>query len=68
MALRPLFWLLIAYASFGPEIGFRWDPVGMGWSRLGLPLLSNLAGPVQHFKSALLDAWRDKVSVDLCGP
>ena len=32
-----------------------------------LPLLSNLAGPVQHIKAAILDAWRDKVSVDLCG-
>ena len=41
------------------EIGFRWDPVGMGWSRPGLPLLSNLAGPVQHFKAAVLDAWRN---------
>ena len=26
-----------------------------------------MAGPVQHFKAAILDAWRDKVSVDLCG-
>ena len=48
------------------EVGFRWDPVGMGWSRPGLPLLSNLAGPVQHFKAAVLDAWRNKVSADLC--
>ena len=37
------------------------------WSRPGLPLLSNLAGPIQHFKSALLDAWRNKVAADLCG-
>ena len=37
------------------------------WVRPGLPLLSNLAGPVQHFKAAILDGWRDKVSVDLCG-
>ena len=43
------------------KIGFRWDPVGMGWSRLGLLLLSNLAGPVQHFMTAILDAWRNKV-------
>ena len=49
------------------EIGFRWDLFGMGWSRLGSPLLSNLAGHFQHFKAAILDAWRDKVSVDLCG-
>ena len=26
-----------------------------------------MAGPVQHFKAALLDAWRDKVAADLCG-
>ena len=39
------------------EIGFRWDPLALGWSRPGLPLLSNLAGPAQHFKTAILDAW-----------
>ena len=38
----------------------------MGWSRPGWPLLSNLAGPVQHFKTAILDAWRNKVAADLC--
>ena len=47
--------LLAASASV---IGFRWGPVTLGWSRLGLPLLSNLAGPVQHFRTAILDAWR----------
>ena len=26
-----------------------------------------MAGPVQHFKAALLDAWRNKVAADLCG-
>ena len=25
-----------------------------------------MAGPIQHFKAALLDAWRNKVSADLC--
>ena len=30
------------------EIGFRWDLVGMCWSRSALPLLSNLPGPVQQ--------------------
>ena len=49
------------------EIGFRWDPVALAWSRPGLPLLSNLAGPLQHFKAAILDAWRNKVAADLCG-
>ena len=31
------------------EIGFEWDPHALAWIRPGLPLLSNLAGPVQHF-------------------
>ena len=40
----------------------------LAWSRPGLPLLSNLACPVQHFfKSAILDAWRNKAAADLCG-
>ena len=58
------FHLLSAGAA---EIGFRWDPLALGWSRPGLPLLRNLAGPVQHFKAAILDAWRNKVAADLCG-
>ena len=49
------------------EIGFRRDPLALAWSRPGLPLLSNLAGPVQHLKAAILDAWRNKVAADLCG-
>ena len=53
--------------SASAEIGFRWDPLALAWSRLGLPLLSNLADPVQHFKAAILDAWRNKVAADLCG-
>ena len=38
------------------------------WLGLGLvcPLLSNLAGPIQHFRAAILDAWRNKVAADLC--
>ena len=28
-----------------------------GRTLLLLPLLSNLAGPVQHFRAAILDAW-----------
>ena len=43
----------------------------MAWSRLGLglvlPLLSNLAGPLQHFQAAIMDAWRNKVAADLFG-
>ena len=48
------------------EIGFLWDPHTLAWVRPGLPLLSNLAGPIQHFRAAILDAWRDKVAADLC--
>ena len=49
------------------EIGFRWDPPALAWCRPDLPLLCNLAGPVQHFKAAVLDVWRNKVAADLCG-
>ena len=49
------------------EIGFQWDPVALAWVRPGLPMLDNLAGPIQDFRSAILDAWRNKVAVDLCG-
>ena len=55
--------LLVACAS---EIGFQWEPLALGWSRPGLPLLSNLAGPVQHNRAAILDAWRAQVASDLC--
>ena len=44
-------------------IGFRWNPRALVWSRPGLPLL----GPSQHFRTAVLDAWRNKVAADLCG-
>ena len=49
------------------EIDFRWDPDALAWSRPGLLQLSNLAGLLQHFKDAILDAWRNKVAADLCG-
>ena len=55
--------LLVASAT---GIGFRWDPLALAWTRPGLPPLSNLAGPVQHSKAAILDAWRNKVFADLC--
>ena len=48
------------------EIGFQWDPLALAWIRPGLPFLSNLACLIQHFKAALLVAWRNKVSADLC--
>ena len=39
----------------------------LAWVRPGLPMLSNLAGLLQHSKAAILDAWRNKVAADLCG-
>ena len=45
------------WVSCGPHI--------LGWMRPSLLGLSNLAGPNQHFGSAILDAWRSKVSADL---
>ena len=54
--------LLVASA---PEVGFRWDSCMLGWQRPGLPVLSNLAGPVQHFRAAILDAWRSNFAADL---
>ena len=54
-------------SSSAAEIGFRWNPDALAWVRPGLPMLSNLAGPIQHFKTAILDAWRNKVAADLCG-
>ena len=47
-------------------MGFHWDSRQLGWERLGLPLLSNLAGPIQHIWAAILEAWRNEVSADLC--
>ena len=32
------------------EIGFEWDPHALAWIRPGLFLISNLAGPLQHFQ------------------
>ena len=40
------------------EIGFRWDPLTLAWSRPGLPLLSNLAGPFLRLVFLRLVIWR----------
>ena len=55
----------LLYAS-AAEVGFEWDPRALAWVLPGLPLLDNLAGPVEHFQAAILDAWRNKVAADLC--
>ena len=48
------------------EVGFQWDPEVLGWERPGLPALSTLAGPIQHFRAVILEAWRNVVSAALC--
>ena len=40
------------------EIGFAWDGGEQGWVRAALPPLWMLSGPVQHFHSAVLEAWQ----------
>ena len=66
---------LLGHAEDGPahlliesaaEIGFVLSPDVAGWVREGLPVSSNLAGQIQHFRVAVLEGWRGKVSADLC--
>ena len=40
------------------ELGFAWDVAENGWVRVSLPPLRMMTGPVQHFYSSILDAWR----------
>ena len=40
------------------ELGFAWDGDERGCVRVSLPPLRMMTGPVQHFRSAILDAWR----------
>ena len=50
----PVHLLLISAA----EIGFAWDGEEKGWVRVSLPPLRMMTGPIQHFRSAILEAWR----------
>ena len=47
------------------ELGFAWDGDERGWVRPSLPPLGMMAGPIQHFYSSVLDAWRHSVFVKL---
>ena len=58
--------LHICFVESAAEIVFCWSPDMVGWVMEGLPVLSNFAGPIQHFGSAVLEGWRGKVSTDLC--
>ena len=37
-----------------------------GWTRPGLHPLRMMTGPIQHFRSAIWQAWQEKVAADLC--
>ena len=50
----PVHLLLISAA----ELGFAWDGAERGWVRVSLPHLRMMTGPVQHFRSAILDGRR----------
>ena len=50
----PVHVLLISAA----ELGIAWDGEEKGWVRFSLPPLRMMTGLVQHFRSAILDAWR----------
>ena len=47
------------------ELGFARDGDEKGWVRPSLPPLRMMAGPIQHFFSSILDAWRCSVFVKL---
>ena len=53
----PVHLLLISAA----ELGFAWNGDEEGWVRVSLPPLRMMSGPVQHFRSAIFDAWRYQV-------
>ena len=40
------------------DLGFAWDGGEHGWVRVSFPPLRMMAGPNQHFSSAILEAWR----------
>ena len=49
----PVHLLLISAA----DIGFAWDGEEKGWVRVSLPPLRLMTGPIQHFRTAILEAW-----------
>ena len=57
----PVHLLLISAA----ELGSAWDGDEKGWVRVSLPPLRMMTGPVQHFRSAILDTWRFQVFAGL---
>ena len=47
------------------ELGFAWDGDERGWVRPSPPPLRMMRGPIQHFFSSTLDAWRFRVFAQL---
>ena len=43
------------------ELGFAWNGDEKGWVRVSLPPLRMMSGPVQHFRTATLEAWHFQV-------
>ena len=66
LSLRPDEVPIHALVTSAHRIGFSWDSLMTRWDRPWLHGLGNLAGPIQHFRSAILDAGRNKVAADLC--
>ena len=48
------------------DLGWAWDCGLHEWARPGLPSLSMLSEPIQHFDAAILQAWRGSVARVLC--
>ena len=57
----PVHLLLISAA----ELGFAWDGTEQGWVRVSLHPLRMMTGLFQHFRSAILDAWRHSIFAKL---
>ena len=51
--LGPLGMAIHLLIQSAEELGFFWDSEQAGWIRPGLPPLRMMAGPIQHFRSAI---------------
>ena len=51
--------------SSAAELGFACDGDERGWVRPSLPPLRMMIGPIQHFYSSILEAWRCRVLAKL---
>ena len=56
----------IFFFSLLKSLVFFWDSEQAGWIRPGPPSLRMMTGPIQHFRSAIWQAWQHKVAIDLC--